>query len=368
MKAKVAIDYCRSYDLGEIREVLERLISNTDFPDVKGKSVLLKPNVLSDAPAERNITTNPVVVKAAMEILKARGAGRIICGDSPGLPGPGFRADVCGIGKVCEEEGVEWVDFSSNPVVRKLAVTGFRVMQTHYIDDVDLVFSICKMKTHQLMGATGAVKNMFGTVPGLNKSPLHLRARSPLSFAQVILDIYSVHVPEYSIMDGIISMEGAGPANGTPRQTNLLLASSSALSLDRAEAVIMGYNPKDIPILFVAERNAKGSTEGEYPLLNPEDIIISDYRRVPVKKRGLISALLLPYITRHSDRNSTHSRPAPSFDKKKCRRCRKCIDICPAKALTMKTEGIEIDTDRCIRCYCCHEMCPFDAINVKKDD
>ena len=120
------------------------------------------------------------------------------------------------------------------------------------------------------MYATGAVKNMFGTIPGLNKSPMHLYARSPENFAKLILSIYRVHVPEYSVMDGIISMEGAGPANGTLRQTGFLLASSSALALDRAEAILMGYDPKDIPILREAEREEKGSTDAIYPLLDPE--------------------------------------------------------------------------------------------------
>ena len=367
MKSKVGIERCPRYEYPLIKETLDRIVSVTDFPDVREKYVLVKPNVLSDAPKERNITTNPLVVKAVIEILREKGAGRIIVGDSPGLPGPNFRAKGCGIGQVCDEEGVEWVDFLQSPTQHTLS-SGIKIVQTHYLDDVDIVISVSKMKTHQLMGATGCVKNMFGTVPGLNKSPVHLKARSPLSFARVILDIYGTHRPEYSVMDGIISMEGAGPANGTLRQTGLLFGSSSSLALDRAEAVVMGYRPKDIPILFVAEKNERGCTEGEFPLLDPDDIVISDFRRVPLKKRGLISALLLPYLTRHSDRGMTRERKAPVFDSTKCRQCRKCIDICPAKALTLEEKKIVINTSRCIRCYCCHEMCPFDAIIVEKAD
>ena len=48
-----------------------------------------------------------------------------------------------------------------------------------------------------------------------------------------------------------------------------------------------------------------------------------------------------------------------------CRRCGKCIEVCPAKALSLTDGKVTIDKERCIRCYCCHEMCPFDAIKVK---
>ena len=367
MPNKVAITNCYSYDYEEIRKSLLLLIENTDFPIVEGKTVLVKPNILSDANKDKNITTNPLVVKATISILKEKGAKTIYCGDSPGLPSSTFKGKNCGIYDICQEEGAIWADFFDRPITTDIP-NGHKIPQARLLKEVDLVFSLSKMKTHQLMGATGAVKNMFGTVPGLNKSHMHLLYRSPLSFASFILCLYKTHIPEYSIMDGIISMEGAGPANGTLRQTNLLLASSSALALDKAEAIIMGYDPKDIPILFVAERQEKGSTEGIYTLLNPYDITIKDFRRVPVKKRGLISALLLPYLNRHSDRNSTKSRPVPFFDKEKCRACSKCVDICPAKALKIVEKHVEINKDKCIRCYCCHEMCPFDAIIVKKSD
>ena len=365
MKSKVAIERCERYDYEIIKSTLIKLIDNTDFPNVENKTVLLKPNILSDANKDRNITTNPLVVKATISILKEKGAKKILCGDSPGLPSSNFKAINCGIYDVCVSEGAEWVDFFQNPITTLLP-NGHKVLQTKYLLEADVVISIAKMKTHQLMGSTGCVKNMFGTVPGLNKSPLHLLYRDPISFASIILKLYRTHTPEYSIMDAIISMEGAGPSNGTLRQTGLLLASSSALSLDRCEAIIMGYDPKDIPIIFVAEKEERGSTDFTPTLLDPYSLIIKDFRKVPVKKRGLFSALLLPYLMRHSDRNRTKSRKAPVFDASKCKRCKRCIEICPAKALTLLEGGISINTNKCSRCYCCHEICPFDAIIVKE--
>lgn len=363
MSNKVAITKCGRYEYSEIKESLYKLIENSDFPEVKGKKVLIKPNILSDSKEEKNITTNPLVVKAVIKIVKERGAELVWCGDSPGMPGPKFRGEGCGIWKVVEETGAVWADFSdgAKPTV---FWNNVKAPQCRFVSEADIVISVCKMKTHQLMYATGAVKNMFGTIPGLNKSPMHLYARSPENFAKLLLSIYRTHVPEYSVMDAIISMEGAGPANGTLRQTGLLLASSSALALDKAEAMIMGYDVKDIPILKEAEREEKGSTDATFTLLSPDEVKIPDFRRVEIKKRGLINSLLLPFLTRFFDRKMAEKRKAPEFISSKCKRCRKCVDICPAKALTLAEDHVEINTDKCIRCYCCHEMCPFDAIKI----
>ncbi len=365
-RAKVAIARCNRYELEIVKETLERMIGITDFPLVENKYILIKPNVLSDSPVEKHITTNPIVVKALIRILKEKGAGRIIVGDSPGLPGAAFKPKNCGIWDVCIQEDVEWVDFSQNATLRTLS-SGFKVLQTSYLDECDIVISVAKMKTHLLMKATGCVKNMFGTVPGLNKSPMHLKAPSPEAFSRVIVDIYSTHIPEYSIMDGIISMEGAGPANGTPRQTNLLFSSASSPAIDKAEAIIMGYNTSEVPILAALEEKNKGITDGLYPILSPYDLVIKNYRRVEDKKRSLFSSLILPYFKKRKERTSTFSRPTPFFNKDKCKRCSKCILICPLKALRLSQDGVLIDKEKCIRCYCCHEICPFDAIEIKRE-
>ena len=84
------------------------------------------------------------------------------------------------------------------------------------------------------------------------------------------------------------------------------------------------------------------------------------------KKEGLIRSLLLPFLTRVFDRKKAQQRPAPDFDEKVCIRCKKCIDICPAKALTLTGGKVVIDKGMCIRCYCCHEMSPKGAIDIRK--
>ena len=207
---KVAITKCGKYEYELIRKAVGLLADNSDFPDVKGKKVLVKPNILSDSKMEKNITTNPLVVKAVIELLKEQGAERVWCGDSPGLPGPKFKGEGCGIWSVVQETGAERVDFFDG-AKETVFWNGVKAPQCRFVSEADIVVSVSKMKTHQLMYATGAVKNMFGTIPGLNKSPMHLYARSPENFAKLILSMYGTHKPEWSVMDGIISISGYPP-------------------------------------------------------------------------------------------------------------------------------------------------------------
>jgi Uncharacterized conserved protein len=362
---RVAIVRQNGYDKAEIKSKLYQIIENTDFPEVEGKTVLVKPNILSDSKPQKGITTNPVFVEAFLELLNEKNVKKIYIGDSPGLQTPTFRGKVCGIAEVAERQNAEFVDFTDHPVTKKIT-SRIKLPLASVIDRVDMVFSLSKFKTHQLMYATGAVKNLFGLVPGLNKSPCHLKAPAPASFANLITGIYKTVKPAYSLMDGIIGMEGPGPANGTLRQVGLILGSADGFGVDMAEALIMGYNPKDIPILESGRKQRLSTFEFEYPLLDPKELIINDYRRIPISRKTLFNALILPFFTRIFDRKKTHSRPAPRFDHDKCIKCLRCKEICPAKALNFEDGKIQINEDHCIRCYCCHEMCPADAIIVKK--
>ena len=84
------------------------------------------------------------------------------------------------------------------------------------LDEADIVISFAKFKTHQLMSSTGAVKNMFGTIPGLNKSPMHLKYRSPEAFAAFLMKVFRECHVDYSFIDAVVGMEGQGPGSGTP--------------------------------------------------------------------------------------------------------------------------------------------------------
>ncbi len=379
MKAvNVAITKCESYNLNELYSAISLASKEAQMPNVAGKSILLKPNILSDAKPEDCITTNPEFVRAVIRLLKDQGASEIYVGDSPGLQSPNFEGKACGIHSICEEENVKWVDFTQNPVIKHIQGTTRKLYMASIIDKVDMVFSLAKFKTHQLMYTTGAVKNLFGTIPGLHKSTCHIKCPNRESFAHLIVGIHETIKPSFALMDAIIGMEGAGPANGTPRPIGLVMASTNCIAMDYAQGIIMGYNPKDLPIIQEASRRHILPSEINYPLLKAEKVVVSNFVRIPIcEKTHFVKSLIIPFLTRSAQKQAQRKEPKPLFSDSSCIRCARCVNICPAKALTMEpmenpgiskySKHIVADYSKCIRCYCCHEMCPADAITIEKE-
>ena len=376
-EASVAITKCQSYNFDELYSAIAKVAEVASMPSVAGKTILLKPNILSDAKPEDCITTNPEFVRAVIRLLKVQGALEIYVGDSPGLQSASFEGKRCGINAVCLEEGAKWVDFTKDPVKKHIVGTTRNLYMANIIDKVDMVFSLAKFKTHQLMYTTGAVKNLFGTIPGLHKSTCHIKCPNRESFARLIVGIHETVKPAFAFMDAVIGMEGAGPANGDARPLGLVMASSNCLAMDYAQGLIMGYDPKDLPILQEASRRHILPTSIEYPLLKAQDVVVPDFVRIPIcEKTHFVKSLIVPFFTRGIQKKMQRQEPRPLFNDASCIRCARCVNICPAKALSLqpmeKTEAskftthVVADYSKCIRCYCCHEMCPADAITIEK--
>lgn len=360
--SKVSIIECKTYNYEEVKNAIKIAVEHSDFPNVVGKKVLLKPNILSDSEPEKCITTHPMVLKVVIELIKEKGAEKIFVGDSPALQNENFKPKKSEIQTICEEEGVEWVDFTKRPVTKLLPIVNHNVKMANIIDEVDLSISLSKFKTHEFMYATGSVKNMFGLMPSTKKSAQHLRHPSRGSFAKLICGLMSHAKVGYTIMDAIMGMEGAGPANGTPRAVGKIIAGENPFAVDIAQATIMGYDPMKIPILTCGFKYHMAKIESindiVYPLIHAKNIIIKDYKR--------IEEMTFSKMNLNEDLEYLNRR-IPEFDEFTCIQCKKCVDICPARALTLEEGKIQIKESACIRCYCCHEVCPVNAILINRE-
>jgi len=379
----VYIESCESYDDVQVKHALSSIMTalQQEIPPLRNKRVLIKPNILSDAPPQKSVTTHPAVVRNLILWIREQG-GIPFVGDSPAIQTSRFRGSVCGIEAVCRETGAEWLDFSDGSAAYPIPVpagssTQIRMKNLHmtrHLQHMDLVISAAKMKTHQLMQMTGAAKNLFGLIPGLQKSPYHLRYPTKQQFGDFITDITAaMPVPVLALIDGITAMEGPGPNNGYPKGVGVLIASSDLTAADIAAAQIMGYDPMEIATIasaFRRRRTALGSPESLlYPFLTPQETAAEDFILVREKKRAktsIVADFVLSKIAGPFYRKRQHG---PVIDPNICIACGKCAAVCPVKAIHRQQVSPErhfyaVGLASCIRCYCCHEVCPEDAIEI----
>jgi len=378
VNTKVGIEKCPSYDPEALYRSLKKAVENAGAPDLAGKSVLLKPNILSDESPGKAVTTHPVFMEASIRLVREMGASRIFAGDSPGVQKPGFSGKVSGLGEAVKRCGAEWVDFTGKKI--ELPCPAGKVIRkftlTQAVAEADVIISLPKLKTHQLMYFTGALKNTFGLIPSIAKSPYHVRFSRRESFAAMIVDLNLAVKPAYAFMDAVIGMEGPGPFAGNPRQLGLVLASSNLLAMDVAASEIIAYPPQEIPVSREALSRGywlRDFSEIIYPGLTPGEVRISDFKKVPIKRN---SSQLIDFILPKPLRKFNESRAAgPEINHKACIRCADCIRICGSQAISMRTadsaaggkeRGVVIDYHQCIRCFCCHEICKAKAIDIVK--
>ena len=165
------------------------------------------------------MTTHPSVLRAVIRYAKSKGAARILVGESPGfqLGSAAFRKS--GLAEAAQSEGAVWADFGEavqvdNPDGR--LVKNFTLARVAV--EADVLISLPKLKNHTLMYFTGAMKNIFGCVPGLQKPQFHLRFPERERFGRMIVDLNVALRSDFSIMDAVVGMEGPGPGAGYPRR------------------------------------------------------------------------------------------------------------------------------------------------------
>lgn len=365
MNNKVAVRSCSTYNADLIQEIISEIYIICGGPPVEGKRVLLKPNLLLDDRPEKCISTHPAVLEAMVRFLQNNGA-TVMIGDSPAVHIRAYRPLKSGVTGVCERTGAEWVDFLRKPATLKLQRGSIRIASA--LNEADLVISMPKLKNHELVYFTGAIKNTMGFIPGFAKAAQHALYQDRERFSAFLVDLNESVPQHFFLMDGIEGMQGKGPAQGFPARTNVLIGSTNPLALDIIACTIAGYDPDTIPTNHIALARGRwlGSREDiiyDGPDLN--GLIMKDFSRIPLDTFRNI-ALKFVKIRLLSVRKLQRR---PVFLHDKCIGCRDCIKICPKNAISMhpvKDNYVVLTDKKCIRCFCCTEVCPANAIDVRR--
>ena len=366
---------CPDYSQAEacIRALVEQMGGMGRFVR-PGERIVLKANLLRAAPPESAICTHPAVVEAVAKLVKEAGGTPVIC-DSPG----GALHKEAVLRSLYEKTGMAaaaaaaGAELSMDSSTRTVSLPEGKVLRQAEIitpvAEADGVIDLCKMKTHVLMSMTGAVKNLFGVIPGLSKVGYHATHPDHATFADVLLDLTGYVKPRLSLMDGILAMEGDGPgSSGTPRQAGLLLAAANPLALDTAAGAIMNLPRQDNPVLLAAERRGLTPCRMEDVELiggTVEELRMADYK-FPASTKSNLMDFLGP-LARPAERLCKKAlSQTPRIDGAKCVGCGICAKSCPGQAIAMTAPGkkARISQKACIHCYCCHELCPQKAVEL----
>jgi uncharacterized protein (DUF362 family)/ferredoxin len=340
-----------------------------------GMKVLLKCNLLMRKRPEECVTTHPTVVQATALLVKSAGATPIIA-DCPGGPYLDKMLKIvykgCGMIEAAQRSSAN-LNFNTDTVDVFVpeAKIAKKITIASAVKEADAIISLPKLKTHGMCLFTGAVKNMFGIIPGMTKMEYHFRMNKIDDFSDMLIDVCRFANPVLSIMDAVIGMEGNGPSAGIPRSIGAIIAGCSPYAVDVAATDLVGIDPCSVATIVKAEERGLCSA-------SPEDIVfigdhfkkpyILDFKLPESARRGLLSKML--DITGNSSLSKwlkPKVEPKPVIIRERCIGCGDCERCCPPKAISMNSGKPQIDMDKCIKCYCCQELCPEKAVEIGRN-
>ena len=235
--------------------------------EIKGKRVLLKPNLVEVIRGASHINTHPLVIRGAIEAFLTLGASRVIVGEGQGHVRDSYYVlEESGLADVLYEDRIPYVDLNNDALFTLPNKGQFSHLKElsfpQTLRQIDIIVSMAKMKTHHWAGVTLSMKNMFGVMPGIvygwPKNVLH-----HAGIDRSILDINATIKPHFAIVDGITGMEGDGPIMGTPCHAGVIVMGRNMPAVDATGARIMGINPQKVAYLKAAS-NRLGPVKEKY--------------------------------------------------------------------------------------------------------
>jgi uncharacterized protein (DUF362 family)/NAD-dependent dihydropyrimidine dehydrogenase PreA subunit len=314
--------------------------------------------MLGPYPPEKGITTHPEVIRSLVRALRRRGATCMV-GDNPGLNGYAANERCARISGILDAAEGAYVNLAkeSVQVSGKSPLVG-KMVVSRAVLEADLLVNVPKFKTHVQTRITGAVKNMFGILVGAEKARVHLSVPRPRQFSEALVDIYRIRIPDLTILDAVVGMEGNGPSSRDLRPVGKVIASVNGVSVDGLMAAMMGFPPKTVDYLDIAGERGLGEIDPErmeirgswqpLPGFRPPLSFISRGWSGTWVNKLLYRPLVKPRLKVRGDL---------------CNQCGVCVEHCPAQALS-PGEVPRLDEKTCISCYCCYELCPRQAVEL----
>lgn len=365
----VAIRRCTAYEQQGLNTAIDGCLATLGGLErfvSPGQTVLLKVNMVGPHAPERAATTHPEFVRAVVRAVKAVGGvpwvGDSAGGAIAGLAPTGRSFEVSGYAAVCREEGARIVNFDAEPAVAVPAGPGLPYRE-HFLAravcEADVIINLPKFKTHASQMYTGAVKNLFGCLPGLLKAAYHRTSPGPVEFGALVADVHRACAVDLHLMDAVVGHHGFGPTAGSPKPVGAILAAVDPVALDAIACRMMGLAPRRVEMLVQAELAGLGTLD-EFRI-----DLVGDFSRPPVVRGWQLPSRAVQSRTPQLlSATIGFLQTRPVIDLRRCRNCGMCIDSCPVKAIDRPTK--RIDYQRCFGCLCCHELCEHKAVPLRR--
>ena len=358
---------CRSFEALEVAKDLKL-----------GMKIVLKPNlVMAKKPSAAPVTTHPAVIRAVVRWLREAGMTDITLAESSGgLYNAEYMRNVY---RTCEMDklgdGIRLNDdfsFGSTNCPAGFANHSFNLITP--IIQADYIINLAKLKTHSMTGYSGGIKNLFGTIPGLQKPQMHYRWPELDDFSNMLLELAQVVAPQITILDAIDAMEGNGPTGGTSHPLHLLRAARDFYTQDYCAAGLMQLDPMEISMIRQAVERGLATPESIRLSGDPVPEQLTPFLR-PDSQNLDFSGFLPGFLSRpFASIARKVLKSYPKVDPAKCIGCGKCAESCPPQIIRMVDapasskykKQAKFQKKGCISCFCCQEMCPMKAISVKR--
>ena len=285
----VSLRQCEDYSPKKIRQALEShfsLLGGIDKFISRTDTVLIKPNLIVPRSRDAAVQTDPAVILELAKMLKDCGARPFIA-DSPAWSDASECIRILGLADSLKKIGVE-VKSLNKP--RSCQIAGTTVGISTVALEADRIINLPKLKSHQQLGVTIAVKNMFGAVSGKAKAVWHFRKGADENdFCDLLIGIYRLLAPVLTIIDAVIAMEGPGPISGTPKKLGWIIASADPIAAETVTCKLIDFDPDELPIIRRAKQIGFGCSDIQQIKIVGDDyagLICPDFQKshqVPIR-------------------------------------------------------------------------------------
>lgn len=263
---KIAVSITRCQKIDEFNSINKAVSSSIDLIGgleslvSRGDRVLIKPNILSPYDYKTGAVTNPYVIKALCRLARDAGARKLVIAEGSNVGSKTKEAFIkSGISKIAEEENTELVDLKGTKTIY-MGIPNGRIFRRIEIPEVimqaDVIINVPVMKTHDVFPATLGLKNMKGVIQEKDKKRFHR-----WGLAQSIVDLDKLVLPQLTVIDGTVAMEGMGPAHGTPVNFGIIISSFDTVAADTVAANVMGIDPVEIEYIQLAAEQGLGCAD-----------------------------------------------------------------------------------------------------------